>query len=225
MAGFWRALASLAGSGPSTEPGSSGVWSLLLTKLDARSQRLLPIADCVEVRLPASDGRQKVVLKNPARGTYVSLSPDEAELFHTLDGKLTLEEACNKLLQEKNIFPYFMVGSCLGKLYVNGFLQGTSPPVFPLLKKELSARTWRVRLFRWFNREIGLRHLNGAFESILNQALTEWGAHDAFFDARSRYVLQHISLTADATLSEAANPWAGGPPRHRHPAGPNRASE
>ncbi len=163
-----QATATVPPTPPET-PGS-GIWSGLGSKLDPMARSPHPIPDAIAVRQVDSAGRERWILKNPREGTYVSLSPQEFELFRTFAPGLTLSEVCRKMIEEKSIFPFFILGPCLGKLYSAKFLQDAPAPVLATIAERLRARSWRARLGRIFHRTVRLSGLDPLFTRLYEGA-------------------------------------------------------
>ena len=177
VAGLWATVDTAIKAAPprsADSVDSTGIWATLPTKLDPNQQRLRLIDNYVVQALPVgTDGKQRFMLKNPERATYISISHHELELLKLINPDQTLEQTCEQLLEEKNIFPYFIVGSLLTKLTQNGFVANMGGPLFSELETKVQDSTWRVRLGGYFNRNITLRRLNPIF-GFVHDRFAHW---------------------------------------------------
>lgn len=202
---------------PADTATQGDIWLALADQLNPAKFRPKPVADC-ELRghVPAS-GEPYFVLTNPA-GVYLKLTPAQAFIWETLDGKLTVRDLIVAYMVRFGELALSGVPQTLQMLLQHGFLERPKANAFEELQRRLRRRSVAVDLllkllkaflsttfsirwvdpaYRWLYRA-GARGLFSPFSLALLLAVTVLGL------AAFGYLLQTRSysiFTTDESLS------------------------
>ncbi|SRR5579884_1294410 len=132
---------------PDASPPAS-VWDRLAERLNPAYARPRACGGLVARQFTTTRGRPYYIVKNPAAGTYVRLTPDEYFLLGLMDGQRQVKDLVLAYLQRYHRFAFQRILDVVDQLREHRFLAEEPRDVWSSLAARLAQRHWTYRANR-----------------------------------------------------------------------------
>ncbi len=131
---------------PLGSPERPGLWQWLAQQADFARERPRRRTDLECTQFESARLGSYYVLKNPARGSYLKLAPEDHFLFSRMDGEHTVRDLLLAYYREFGSLAFSRVLGLIRELKEGGFLHQEQPRLMSYLRRRCARRDWLGRL-------------------------------------------------------------------------------